>query len=189
MVCSRCEDLAKGAGLVLACLLLGACGASGGSETVHSARQLCLAVRVTAARVLRQSVDARVADPDLANIECLLSGGGVRVDLVAEASPRAWSQYDATVVHQSQAFGSTATPKASDLPVNLGGLGFNAAWLPQQQKLVATNATQSTGGSFVTATVTRTAKGGPSSERLAKALVIKTLAVAPKGPNPGPPPT
>ncbi|MFL5823229.1 MAG: hypothetical protein ACJ764_07285 [Solirubrobacteraceae bacterium] len=177
------------AGLALVCLLAVGCGgSSSGPPPVHSARQLCIHVRGTAARLLGGSVAARVTDPDLANIECVLSAPGIRIDVVAEASPRAWSQYDATVVHQSQAFGSTAAPKASDLPINLGGLGFNAAWIPQKQQLVATNATQSTGGSFVTVTITRSSRRGPSSERLAKAVATETLAVAPKGPSPGPPP-
>ena len=175
--------------LSVVCLAAGGCGSSAPAKPL-TAHQVCARLRARMAQLVPGQVTVRVADSDPGNMECVLSAHGVRLDVVADPSPRAFSQYDATVVHQSQAFGSLTGSSPRDLPINLAGLGFNASWVPAKQELIATNATQSTGGVFVTVTVTRKAGSpGPSNERLAMAVVRETLAVAPKAPNPGPPPS
>jgi hypothetical protein len=129
-----------------------------------------------------------VADHDPANIECLLHGSGAGIDVIAQASPRAWTQYDTTVVHLAQAFGSgSGVNKPAQLPqgVHLGQA--NASWVPGQRELVATNGTESTGGSYLTVTVTHLAS--TPALRLALAVARATLATAPRGSNPGPPPS
>ena len=69
------------------------------------------------------------------------------------------------------------------------GLGGNATWVPAQGELVATNGTQSMGGSYVTTTVTRSSPHGPASLTVATAVTRATVASAPRGANPGPPPS
>jgi hypothetical protein len=131
----------------------------------------------------------QVADPDPANIECLLRSAGIRLDVVAQASPRAWDEYDTTVSHLAQAFGAPGVGQSSHLPHPVPGLSGNAAWVPAQGELVATNGSQSAGGSYVTTTVTRSGSRGPGSLAVATAVTRATLAYAPRGPSPGPPPS
>jgi hypothetical protein len=175
--------------LCLLCLAATACGGSGGPPTAKNAAALCRDVQTKMASVLGQPVHVRIANHDPANTECLLTVPGTKLDVVAQASSQAWTQYDTTVVHQSQAFGGKSGSASSNLAVNIAGLGYNASWIPSLQQLVATNGTESTGGSYVTVTVTRNSKAGPSNERLAEVAATRTLAVAPKGQNPGPPPS
>jgi hypothetical protein len=175
--------------LCLVCLAVTACGGSGGPAPAKNAAALCRDVQIKMASVLHQPVHVTIANRDPADTECILSVPGTKLDVVAQASPQAWTQYDTTVVHQSQAFGGKSGSGSSNLAVNVAGLGYNASWIPSQQQLVATNGTESTGGSYVTVTVTRTSKSGPSNEHLAEVASTRTLAVAPKGPSPGPPPS
>lgn len=132
---------------------------------------------------------ARIIDRDPANIECRVSGPGVALELVAQASPRAWTSYDTTTVHLVQAFGSGSVHKPGRLPQGIHIRGAIASWVPAQQELVATNGTQFKGGSFLTVTLTREPKGWGSALRLAEEVATATLAVAPRGPDPGPPPS
>jgi hypothetical protein len=129
-----------------------------------------------------------IANRDPTNIECLLRSRGLRVDMVALASARAWDFFDTAVVHQAQAFGSSVGTPAR-LPHSVPGLSGNAAWVPAQGELFATNGTQSAGGSYVTVNVTRKSRRGPSSLSVATEVARAVLAVAPRGPNPGAPPS
>lgn len=88
-----------------------------------------------------------------------------------------------------QAYGSGGVHVPGQLPKPVPGLTGNAAWIPARHEVVATNGTQSSGGSYVTVTVTRTGKQGPSSLALARAVTRAVLAVAPRGSSPGPPPS
>jgi hypothetical protein len=129
-------------------------------------------------------VGLRIASSDPTYLECRISARRTQLDVVAQASAQAWTQYDTTVVHQAQAFGPGSVSQKSALPQQVQGMSGNAAWLPQQRELVTTNGSQSTGGSYVTVTVTH----GRSSLPLVRAVAIATLAAAPRGPSPGPPP-
>ena len=60
-----------------------------------------------------------------------------------------------------------------------------AGWIPAERQLFATNASPTTGGSYMTVTVTRGAKGDAERRKLARAVALATLAVAPRGANPG----
>lgn len=184
--------VALGLGL---CVVMAGCGGSSrsgshaaGSPSRSVATRVCDHAEQAATPLLSAGTSVHIASSDPANLECLVSGDGVRLDIVAQASPRAWAQYDTETVHQAQAFGGAG--QETRLPRDLPGLGFNAAWFASQSELVATNGTQSRGGSYVTVTVTRTSTRGsnPSSLKLAKAVTIATLAVAPRGANPGPAP-
>jgi hypothetical protein len=142
-----------------------------------------------AAAAMVGPADLRIADSDPANIECVLSTRLVKVDVVAQASPRAWEQFDTVAVHQAQAFGGIGSNPGQNLPQDVAGLGYNAVWIPSTKEFVATNGTQSSGGSFLTITVTPRSPHAPSGLKLAKAVSTATLAVAPKGASPGPAPS
>jgi hypothetical protein len=132
----------------------------------------------------------RVTNRDPANIECLISGTGIRLDVNAQAAPRAWEQFDTVVVHQAQANETGTSKNNPQLPIDLPPQGdAQAVWIPANRQLVATNGTQSTGGSYVTVNVTRRSKRGPASLKVAQAVGNATLAVAPRGPSPGPAPS
>jgi hypothetical protein len=122
----------------------------------------------------------RILDRDPQNIECLVSKGGVTVDTVAQASELAWTEYDTASSHLSQAFGPGTVHVASEMPHQVPGLGGNALWVPAQSELIATNGSQSRGGSYVTVKV----KGTGSGLALATAVARATLKLAPRGPNP-----
>ena len=104
----------------------------------------------------------------------------MKVDTVAQASELAWTQYDTTSVHLTQAFGSGSVHVASQLPHPVPGLGGNALWVPAQKELIATNGSQSRGGSYVTVKV----KGHASGLAVATAVARATLRLAPRGSNP-----
>lgn len=180
----------------LCCAAAGGCGGSAPrASTAPTARaepvaqRVCADVRGAAAPLLGAKVHMRIADSDPANLECLLDGRGIHVDVVAQASPRAWTQYDTATVHLVQAFGSGSVHTPSELPHPVPGLGGNSTWIPAQHELLATNGTQSAGGSYVTVTITRASARGPASVSLAGIVARATLDSAPRGPSPGPPPS
>lgn len=170
------------------CLGIAGCGGSSQSAALHTPKNVCRRAQKAAIAAVG-SATLRIADPDPANIECLVSARLLNIDVVAQASPRAWEQFDTVVVHQAQAFSGSASPPGQDLPQDVAGLGYNAAWIPSSKEFVATNGTQSTGGSYVTVTISRRSSRAPSGLTVAKAVATATLAVAPKGPSPGPPPS
>lgn len=171
--------------VAMACIGLGACGSAGPKLPV--ATRVCRG-DLQAVRQLLGAASVRIADRDPANIECVVSGDGVRVDVVAQASAQAWVEFDTLVVHQAQGFEGSASNTAS-MPRDLAGLGYNAAWIASDNKLLATNGSQSHGGSFATVTVAGSPGNGTSKLRVAKAVSTATLALAPRGPSPGPPPS
>jgi len=168
----------------MACLGLAACGSSGPKLPV--ATQVCRD-GLHAVRHVLGAASLRIADPDRANIECVFSGGGVRVDVVAQASAHAWTTFDTLTAHQAQGFENSSN--SANMPTDLAGLGYSAAWIVSDSKLLATNGSQSQGGSFVTITVAGSPRNGISKLRVAQAVATATLASAPRGPNPGPPPS
>jgi hypothetical protein len=180
--------LARASALPLAmiCIGVGACGGDAGPH-LQVATRVCRGDR-SAVRHALGAASLKIVDRNPANIECMVSGGGVRVDVVAQASSAAWTEFDTLVSHQAQGFEGAGSNPASK-PVDLAGLGYNAAWIASDSKLLATNGTQFQGGSFVTVTVAGRAPNGTSKVGVAKAVASATLAAAPRGPNPGPPPS
>ena len=184
--------------LLLCCAGAAGCsGATSGSKrppsvaaTSHQAAvaaRVCQGASRAARPLLGDGAHVRIADADPANIECLIDGGGIRVDTVAQASAQAWTEFDTATVHQVQAYGSGAVHVPSQLPRPVPGMSGNVAWIPAQQEVLATNGTQSRGGTYVTVTVTRRSPKGPSSLAVARAVTRAVLASAPRGPNPAPP--
>lgn len=128
----------------------------------------------------------RVVDSDPANVECLLHGTAFRLDVVAQASPQAWTEFDTTQAHQEQVYGP-GVHNPSQIPKDASEGAMLAGWIPAKDELFATNGSPTRGGSYVTVTVTRGAKRGTAGLTVARAVALATLAVAPRGPNPGGP--
>jgi hypothetical protein len=171
--------------LTLGCALLAACGGSSHPRAAVPPAQSVCARDLHAAGALLSGARVRILDKDPTNIECLVTNGRVSVDTVAQASALAWTEFSTIQVHLVQAFGTGSVHVASELPHPVPGLAGNALWVPAQGELIATNGTESRGGSYVTVTV----KGTSSGLALATAVARATLASAPRGSSPGPPPS
>ena len=103
----------------------------------------------------------------------------------------AWTEYDTTYSHFAQAFGPSSVHSSSELPHPVPNLSGNAAWIPAQDELIATNGTQSSGGSYVTVKLSgaRHIPPGTSADELAGSIGKATLGSAPRGGSPGPGPS
>lgn len=153
------------------------------------AARVCKSATQAARPLLGNAVRLHVADADPTNIECQIESTGIRVDAVAQASAVAWTEFGTATVHQSQVYGSGALNEPGQLPHAVPGMGGNVAWIPAERELLATNGTESRGGTYLTVTVTRASARGPTSLALARAVGRSMLSSAPRGPNPGTPPS
>ena len=195
----RVSHLIPAAAVLLCCGTAASCsaatsGSKGSPSTTSSATQASRAAAV-AARVCQSAGQAarpflgdgtrvRVADDDPYHIECLISGREIGVKTVAQASSGAWDLWNTYATHQIQAFDEGSVHETSQLPQLVSGLSTeNAAWIPAESELLATNGTDTIGGTLVTVTVTRRSPGGPSSLAVAIAVTRALLASAPVGPN------
>jgi hypothetical protein len=175
--------------------LVAGCGSGGSGSTASGAQakpasipgRVCGQARSTAASVLAAPVSLRIADRDPTNVECVMRGAGLRIDLVAEQSPQAYTQFNTTESHQEQVYGPAApgVHNPGEIPQDASEGQMIAGWIPAENQLFATNASPTTGGSYMTVTVTRGAKGDVERRKLARAVALATLAVAPRGANPG----
>jgi hypothetical protein len=176
---------------VLSCGGAVGCGGAANTSSASSAapkdtaQHVCASAH-SAASSLASRVSLKIANGDPANVECLLRGAGTRLDVVAEQSSQAWAQWDTTQVHQAQAYGPSAKPQPAQIPQTVNAPDINAAWIPAQRMLFATNGTQSKGGSYVTVTVMGK-RHGKAEVNLARAVMLAVLKVAPKGPDLAPP--
>lgn len=179
---------ARSAGLTTALvgLALAACGSSHPAAKGPPAVRVCTAGATAASRALGSRVIFSVTDKDPANIQCALSGSGVKLAITAQASSQAYYAWNVATTHFEQAFGAFGhTQHPQDVP----GLGTVAQWFPAQQQLLTTNGTQSRGGTFITIAVTHWASPARSRVSVARAVAQRVLAIAPRGPNPGAPPS
>ena len=164
--------------------------ATAAKTTVPAAPRVCGSALDAARTLLGAHTRMRITNSDAANIECVVTGAGVHLDVNAQALALAWNQFDTMAVHQAQANENANSENNPQLPVDLPPQGDRqAAWIPASRQLIATNGTQSTGGSYVTVNVTRRSKRGPDSVKIAEAVGYAMLAVAPRGPSPGPAPS
>ncbi|MGN6870975.1 MAG: hypothetical protein ACTHMY_21490 [Solirubrobacteraceae bacterium] len=197
------------AALALICLLLVGCGGRAvDSGSTGQARRSATVARtstttapnpkVVAARVcgraasvararLRVAVSMQIADDDPEYLECTLDARGVHMDLVAQAVAQALGDYDTTLIHQVQTYvyppPANGVRDRSQLPQPIPGIGTKAAWIPGQQKLLATNGTHTRGGNFLWVAVTGRSPSGTTRLALARAIVAATLPVVPRGPD------
>lgn len=185
-------------GVALCCMLAAGCGGgSGGSTHASNARTRHVPVAVRVCGAAQRAADSRlggstrlhIADSDPTNVECRLSGKRAHLDVVAQATSVAWTEYDTATVHQVQAFGVGSVHVPSQIPRNVYGVGGLASWIPAQNELIATNGTQSRGGCYLTVKVTHSSLPARARMQLARTVAKATLAVAPRGPNPGAPPS
>ena len=177
------------------CFPLAGCGGSSGASSTSGAQaksgsvadRVCAQAVGAATSALSATVLLRIADRDPTNVECVLHGGGLRIDVVAEQSPQAYTEYNTTASHQEQVYGPAApgVHKPGEIPQDASEGKMIAGWIPAENQLFATNASPTTGGSYMTVTVTRGDKSDADRRKLARAVALATFAVAPRGPNPG----
>lgn len=177
--------------VLLCCGLAGGCGSSGGSRahsTVPVAQRVCGQAREAAAPLVQGELSLRIIDHDPANVECRLLGHRLRIEVVAQASTQAWTEWDTTQTHQVQVYDSGGFHQPAQIPNNVPVPGAPlAAWIAAQSELFATNGSQTQGGTYVTVTVKPGPASGSARLELAKAITRATVAVAPRGPSSPPP--
>jgi hypothetical protein len=177
---------------MVCCGATAGCGGGSSSSSTSSAAPrnaaalVCAGARTAASSLLGRAVSLTIADRDPSNVECLLHGPGTRLDVVAQQSARAWEQWDTTQVHQDQAYGPSADHQPAQIPQTVDAGGALAAWIPAQRMMFATNGTQSKGGSYITVKVSGK-RHGRAEVKLAQAVTLAALKLAPKGPNLAPP--
>jgi hypothetical protein len=176
---------ARGAIIALSALLA-ACGSSSTAAKGPPAERVCSAAREAAARALGEPVRVTITDKDPSNIECALESRGVGLTITAQASAQAFTAYDTAMTHFEQALGAAGQTQH---PQSLSGLGTVASWVPSQKELLATNGSQFRGGNFLTVAVTRWSSPASSPLAVSRAVVKRVLPLAPRGPNPGAPPS
>jgi hypothetical protein len=157
------------------------------AKPVEIPGRVCGQARRAAASALGTSVSVRIADRDPTNVECVLHGAGLRIDLVAQQSPQAYTQLNTAESHQEQVYGPAApgVHNPGEIPKDASEGQMIAGWIPAENQLIATNASPTTGGSYMTVTVTRGNKRDAERRKLARSVALATLAVAPRGPGPG----
>lgn len=128
----------------------------------------------------------RVTNSDPTYIECTAQGQGVKLTTLTEADQQAYTAYDTTTAHLAQAFGAAGKPQN---PLSVPGVGTVASWFPAERELVATSATLYRGGAFVTVSVARWPSTALSPFAASRLVARRIFSVAPRGPNPAPPPS
>ena len=152
------------------------------------AERVCDGARQAAQQVLGSPLSARIVSPAAASLECVLSGRQVQVIVESQAGPRAYTEFDTETAHQEQVFGP-GIHKPSQIPVQVTVPGSQVAvWIPAQMLIVATNATPTTGGAYVTVAVSGNAvSGGAAPAKIALRIGIAaaraTFAARPNGPS------
>lgn len=164
------------------------CGSAAAGRRGPIAQRVCSRAGRAVARA-QPALTVRIVSSQTADIVCRMADAAVVLRLEAQATSRAWEEYDTTVVHLQQAFMGGSVHQQRYLPEDVGGVGLMAVWVPAQHELVTTNGTQSSGGSYLTVTVAGRGSRAPSGRRLAILAARAAIALAPRGPSPGPPPS
>jgi len=125
----------------------------------------------------------RIVSPAAASLQCVLTGNQVQVSLGSQAGSRAYTEFDTETVHQEQVFGNGGVHDPNQVPTAITVPGsVVAVWVPAQMLLVATNATPTTGGAYVTVAVKGSAAPAKIALRVATAAARATFAAHPNGP-------
>jgi hypothetical protein len=182
-----------GLAVLAGCVLLAGCGGSSGpapgahassTPRAHAsgdalAERVCGGARQAAAKVLGSPLTVRIVSPAAAGLQCVLTGNQVQVSLGSQAGSRAYTEFDTETAHQEQVFGP-GVHKPSQIPVEITVPGSQVAvWIPAQMLVVATNATPTTAGAYVTVAVSGGAK---IALRVGEAAAGATFAAHPNGP-------
>jgi hypothetical protein len=165
-----------GLGVWLCCVVIAACGSGAPAKPV--AERVCEGARTAAAMSAGESFGVRIQARDAANLRCLLSGRRLRIRLVSQASTRAYTEFDTETSHQSQVYGpGVHEPGQIPVPATVRG-AVVAVWIPAQREIVATDATPTTAGAYVT--VSLAGRASPArSLALTRAVARATFAAHP----------
>jgi hypothetical protein len=126
----------------------------------------------------------RIVSPAAASLQCVLTGNQVQVSLGSQAGSRAYTEFDTETAHQEQVFGNGGVHDPNQVPTAITVPGsVVAVWVPAQMLLVATNATPTTGGAYVTVAVKGSAAPAKVALRVATAAARATFAAHPNGPS------
>lgn len=143
------------------------------------AQRVCGGVQGAGAARLGYPVGARIVHRAPADLECVLIGRRVRVGVVSQASARAYTEFDTTISHQEQVYGP-GVHEPGQIPTAISVAGaVVAVWIRAQREIVATDATPTTGGTYVTVTVAGRASRGQMALALAQAVARATFAAHP----------
>jgi hypothetical protein len=126
----------------------------------------------------------RIVSPAAASLQCVLTGNQVQVSLGSQAGSRAYTEFDTETAHQEQVYGNGGVHNPNQVPTAITVPGsVVAVWVPAQMLLVATNATPTTGGAYVTVAVKGSAAPAKIALRVATAAARATFAAHPNGPS------
>ena len=148
------------------------------------AARVCGGARQAAAKTFGSPLSERIVSPAAANLECVLTGRQVQVTIDSQAGPRAYTEFDTETAHQDQVFGNGGVHEQDQFPVQITVPGSQVAvWIPAQMMVVATDATPTTGGAYVTVAVSGRAAAAKTALRVATAAAGATFAAHPDGPS------
>ena len=196
-----------GLAVLVGCALLAGCGGSSASASAPSADKssahpssahpssaqasgVALAVRVcggarqAAAKAFGSPLSERIVSPAAADLECLLTGRQVQVTIDSQAGPRAYTEFDTEISHQSQVFGNGGVNDPAQDPVQITVPGSQVAvWIPAQLLVVATDSSPTNGGAGAYVTVAVSGHAAPAKTALgvATAAAGATFAAHPDG--------
>jgi hypothetical protein len=192
-----------GLAVVVGCALLVGCGGSSASapstdkssahpSSAHPssaqpsgaalAVRVCGGARQAAAKALGSPLSERIVSPAAANLECLLTGRQVQVTIDSQAGPRAYTEFDTEISHQSQVFGNGGVNDPAQDPVQITVPGSQVAvWIPAQLMVVATDSSPTNGGAGAYVTVAVSGHAAPAKTALgvATAAAVATFAAHP----------
>jgi hypothetical protein len=189
------SGVVRGLAVLAGCALLAGCGGSStpapraSAPRAHAsgeplAERVCGGARQAAEKALGSPLSARIVSPAAASLECVLTGRQVQVTIDSQAGPRAYTEFDTEISHQSQVFGNGGVHEPDQFPVEITVPGSQVAvWIPAQMLVVATNATPTTGGAYVTVAVSGRAAPAKIALRVAAAAAGATFAARPNGPS------
>ena len=159
-------------------------GSPGASRGPSLAERVCGGARQAAAKTLGSPLTARIVSPAPADLQCVLTGRQVQVAVGSQAGTRAYTEFDTETAHQEQVYGNGGVHDPSQFPTPITVPGsVVAVWIPAQMLLVATNATPTTGGAYVTVAVKGRAAPARIALRIAEAAARATFAAHPNGPS------
>jgi hypothetical protein len=148
------------------------------------AERVCGGARQAASKAFGSPLSTRIVNPAAASLQCVLTGRQVRVTVGSQAGTRAYTEFDTETAHQEQVYGNGGVHDPSQFPTPITVPGsVVAVWIPAQMLLVATNATPTTGGAYVTVAVTGRAAPAKIALRVATAAAGATFAAHPNGPS------
>ena len=184
------SGVVRGLAVLAGCALLAGCGGpSAPAPRAHASREtlaerVCGGARQAAAKALGSPLSARIVSPAAASLQCVLTGRQVQMTVGSQAGARAYTEFDTETAHQEQVYGNGGVHDPSQFPSAITVPGsVVAVWIPAQLLLVATNATPTTGGAYVTVAVKGAGAPAKIALRVATAAARATFAAHPNGPS------